>query len=560
MGPISRIVALLVVVCTTAVVGMPAAAQTTRTLTVTPDSGLVDGDVVTLHGTGFTPSDTVFFCQGVEDGSPDPGDCGAGIGSAQANAAGEFDASFTVQRFISPSNVGVTIDCAQPSANCRFGASDFFSSAAGFAFAPISFAPQPPRTLSVTPDADLVDGQVVALSGTGFTPSDTVHFCQGVEGAPPGFAGCAVAMQSAQVDAAGNFSAAHTLQRFIPASLPPAMIDCAAPSVSCVMSFLAPSGFAHGRVPISFAPQAPVPQISGTVTAPDGAPVAGADVWAYTPSDGFVGSLRTVTDAQGSYEFTQVEPGAQHRILFRNPTGSSLASEWFEDEPSREAAIFIELATPAEFVEANAMLEQAGGISGSVTDASGSPLADVSVGVFGPDDTWVGTHITTTASDGTYAIANVRPSDYRVHFATPAASGLAPEWFDDAATRGLATAITVSAGDIVAGVDAQLEDAGSISGSVTDADGSPLAGVQVSAFGPDDIWVGSHSGSTAADGTYVITDVRPAAYGVRFAAPAGTGLAPEWFDDVTSRGLATAVTVSAGQTTAGIDAQLASPP
>jgi Carboxypeptidase regulatory-like domain/Neocarzinostatin family len=538
---------------------MPSAAQTARTLTVTPDTDLVDGDVVALHGTGFTPSATVFFCQAVDDGTPGPDDCGVPYQSVQADSAGEFVANYTVARFMSPASVGATIDCAQPSANCFIGASDFLASTPGFAFASITFTPQPPRTLTVTPDTDLVDGDVVALHGTGFTSADTVYFCQGVEAGQPGFEDCGAPSQSAQVDAAGEFSANYTVRRFISTSGGATMTDCAAPSASCAMNFISPSGVAIGLVPITFAAQPPVPQISGTVTDPQGAVVPGADVWAYTPSDGWVGSLQTVTDAQGAYEFALVEPGVQYRILVRSPAGSQLASEWFDDQPDRQLATVIALSA-AQFIEANAQLEQAGAISGSATDTNGSPVAGVQVWAFGAGDTWVGTYVTSTASDGSYLIGNVRPADYRVLFLPPPASGLAREWFDDAASRSVATDVTVSAGQTLAGIDAQLEQAGAISGSVTDTNGGAVAGVQVWAFGAGDTWVGTYVTSTASDGSYLIGNVHPADYRVLFLPPAASGLAREWFDDAASRSVATDVTVSAGQTVAGIDAQLANIP
>ncbi len=83
---------------------------------------------------------------------------------------------------------------------------------------------------------------------------------------------------------------------------------------------------------------------------------------------------------------------------------------------------------------------------------------------------------------------------------------------------------------------------------------------RVSAYGPGDRWVGSYAASTAADGTYVIGNVRPTDYRVLFAPPAGSGLASEWFDDAASRSLATVVTVPPGQTATGIDAQFPSVP
>jgi protocatechuate 3,4-dioxygenase beta subunit len=554
MGRTLRIVVSLVVACSVGVVGVPSEAQTTRTLTVTPAADLVDGDVVELHGAGFTPLSTVYFCQGVDDGSPGPEDCGGPIASVLADAAGEFVATYTVQRFIRPSSASTTIDCAQPSANCAIGSSDFFAPTPGSAFAPLNFTPLPPLTLTVTPDTDLVDGDVVTVHGVSFIPGSTVFICQGVDG------GCRAPTQAVDVDAAGDFSAGYTVQRFLTTS-GLTRTDCAAPSASCSIIYNASA--VSGLVPITFAPQPPLPQISGTVTDAEGTPVPGVEVWAYTPSDTWVGSLQAVTDAQGAFAFAQVEPGVGYRILFRPPAGSSLGSEWWDERPGRRLATVITLSA-AELTEVHAQLEEAGRISGSVTGPAGNPVSGAAVRVYGPGDTLIASHITVTASDGTYEIGNLRPAesgvDYRVLFSPPAGSGLVAEWFDDAARRALATAVTVPGGQTVAGIDAALEQAGAITGSVADGDGNPVSGVRVSAFGSGDTLVGSYATSTASDGTYRLGSVRPAAYLVRFSPPLGSGLAPEWFDDVPSRDQATDVTVSSGQTAAGIDAQLANAP
>ena len=665
MGRTFRIVASLIVACSVAGVGSPSAAQETRTLAVTPATDLVDGDVVALHGTGFTPFATVFFCQAVDDGTPGPEDCGGSIQSVPSDAAGEFVATYDVRRFILPPSVGSVVDCAQPSANCSIGSSDFLASTRGFASAALTFRSQPPRTLTVTPDTDLVDGDVVAVHGTGFAPSATVYFCQTINFAAPGPQDCGVPLESVQSDEAGEFVANYTVRRFISPGFPvdcaqpgPACVigasdtlaapafpfallgfrpqppptvtvtpdtdlvdgdvvavhgisftpgdpvficqgvgttcygpsetvqvdpagafsvsftvqrfvttsgltrtDCAAPSVSCSMTYGAST--ASGMVPIGFAPQPPLPQISGTVTDAQGTPLPAVEVWAYTPSDAWVGSLQAVTDAQGSFAFAQVEPGVDYRILFRPPAGSLLGPEWWDEQPSRQLANVIALSS-AEITEVHAQLEEAGTISGSVTDASGNPLSGVRVWAFGPGDTWIASHATSTASDGTYRIGSLRPAEsgvaYRVLFSPPADSGLAPEWFDDAARRSLATAVTVPGGQTVAGIDAELDQAGAISGSVTDTDGNPVSGVQVSAFGPGDSFVGTYTTSTASDGTYRLGNVRPADYRVRFSPPAGSGLAPEWFDDAAHPAQAAQVTVSPGQTAAGIHAELANAP
>lgn len=562
MGRTFRIVASLIVACGVGVVGVPSAAQATRTLTVTPPTDLADGDVVALHGTGFTPSATVFFCQGVDDGTPGPEDCGGLIQAVQSDAAGEFVATATVRRFISPGSVGSVVDCAQPSATCAFGSSDFLVSTPGFAFAAITFTPKPPRTLTATPDTDLFDGDVVALRGTGFAPSATVYFCQTVNIAAPEPGDCGVPVQSVQSDATGEFVVSYTVRRFIsprgspsdcarpglscvigasdtvagpglpyaPLTFwpqPPPTVtvtpntelvdgdvvsvhgsgfvpaetvllcqgggtscsapsetvqvdaagefsssftvrrfvttsgstrtDCAAPSALCSINHAASTG--SGAVPIIFAPQPRRPQVSGTVTDAQGAPVPGVDVWAYTPADSWVGSLQAATDAQGSFEFAELEPGVGYRILFRPPAGSALASEWWDEQAARQRADVVALSA-AQLTEVHGQLEEAGAISGSVTDTNGNRLAGVQVWAFSPGDTWIGSHTTSTGSDGTYRIDGLRPVDtgtaYRVLFLPPAGSGLAPEWFDDAGHRAEATDVTVPPGQTTAGIDAHL--------------------------------------------------------------------------------------------------------
>ena len=54
----------------------PAAAATSAT--VTPDTGLVDGQTVTVDGVGYTPGATIGICQGIMDGGPLVDDCGTG--------------------------------------------------------------------------------------------------------------------------------------------------------------------------------------------------------------------------------------------------------------------------------------------------------------------------------------------------------------------------------------------------------------------------------------------------------------------------------------------------
>ncbi len=62
---------------------------------------------------------------------------------------------------------------------------------------------------------------------------------------------------------------------------------------------------------------------------------------------------------------------------------------------------------------------------------------------------------------------------------------------------------------------------------------------------------------TNADGTYTISGLAAGDYRVQFSAPMGSDLITEYYSDTTNYSAATPVTVTAGNTTSDIDAQLA---
>ena len=65
--------------------------------------------------------------------------------------------------------------------------------------------------------------------------------------------------------------------------------------------------------------------------------------------------------------------------------------------------------------------------------------------------------------------------------------------------------------EAVVGIDAQLSTGGSISGTVTDEAGDPLAGVHVTLGSPD-----ASAAVTEADGSYQIGALAAGSYTVRF--------------------------------------------
>jgi protocatechuate 3,4-dioxygenase beta subunit len=76
--------------------------------------------------------------------------------------------------------------------------------------------------------------------------------------------------------------------------------------------------------------------ITGTVTGPGGAPVAGATVWAYAPDDGWVGSAVASSDGSGRYSLAGLRLGPVRLLVV--PPGPGLQPAWYLDSSSRATA------------------------------------------------------------------------------------------------------------------------------------------------------------------------------------------------------------------------------
>ena len=404
--------------------------QPPSSFTVTPHTGLVDGEVVTLAGTNFARNSTVFFC---ETELTQRNDCVFSEGAATTDGNGAFSVTVDVFRFLR--QLVPSVDCAQPSAHCGFGVTYYVEHHLPFVeTAPITFVPV---TLTATPHTGLVGGHTVTLAGTGFLPNAEVSYCEVALNGSGDQSRCDSAPKSVEADARGAFSVPVEVFRFInPFSGP---VDCAQSSAKCGFGATSILGLPLATTPITFTPQpAATFALKGSVTGPDGHGLAGVAVWAYTSSDAWVGSLQTVTDANGDYRL-DVSPTVSYAIRFGPPTGTDLIARWYNNQTRRASA------TPVQFpgafnnpviTLANQQLTGGGAVSGVVTNGSGTGVPGVTVWAYGPGDTWVGSFGTTTGADGSYRIAGVRPADYKVRFMPPSTSGLAIEWYDNAdATR-----------------------------------------------------------------------------------------------------------------------------
>ena len=218
--------------------------------------------------------------------------------------------------------------------------------------------------------------------------------------------------------------------------------------------------------------------ISGTVTdAVTGIPIAGATV-SYPPG---TGSATTTSAGDGTYTLANVTEGSyQVTASAANYTAQTVT---VVVGPGGSATKNFPLAP------------NPGSISGTVTDlGTGLPIAGATVS-YPPGS---GSATTTTASDGTYTLANVTEGSYQV---TASAAGYASKTFT----------VPVAPGATSTQNFALAPDPGTISGTVTDAvTGLPIAGATVS-YPPGS---GSATTTTASDGTYTLANVAPGTYTV----------------------------------------------
>ncbi len=194
-----------------------------------------------------------------------------------------------------------------------------------------------------------------------------------------------------------------------------------------------------------------------------------------------------------------------------------------------------------------------GSISGTVKDQSGDTLVGISVSVYpqgysgGP-----ATGTASSASDGTYTIDNLAAGSYWVEFYDATGTYASQIYNDHNLGSGSMDYVTVTAGSTTSDIDAALQIAGKISGTVTDPNGIPLTTVWACVYvdGAGGYFANAPAG---VDGTYTIGGLAPGSYNVEFIDFADN-YASQWYDGQADQSGAAVITVSGGRTTSAIDA------
>jgi 5-hydroxyisourate hydrolase-like protein (transthyretin family) len=206
-------------------------------------------------------------------------------------------------------------------------------------------------------------------------------------------------------------------------------------------------------------------------------------------------------------------------------------------------------------------IEDAAHISGTVTNVGGSGLTGIDVIAYQWSEVygdWVYAGVAGTAGDGDYTFDSLAQGRYRLRFADSAGVYL-PEYYDDKPDLDTANDVTVTAGATAAGIDAVLTEGGHITGKVSNTEGVGLADIEVSVYqwtSDYGVWTRVSDVSTSDDGRYDVHGLTGGSYRLQFRDPS-LAYHGECYDDKATIEGATDVAVTAGSTTADIDAVLA---
>jgi len=195
-------------------------------------------------------------------------------------------------------------------------------------------------------------------------------------------------------------------------------------------------------------------------------------------------------------------------------------------------------------------------ISGWVTERipqspfSFLPIQDICVDVFDSADALVIVASGATASDGTYLISGIPAGDYKVEFWDCTQGAFLSEFYANEPSFESADVVRLPPGASASNINAQLDRAGFIAGTVTDTSGAPLPDICVEVLAS---WVVrgfiDGEGVTDAAGFYEVP-VPSGSYHLLFVPCAvHASHTSSWFDGAPLRSSAKAVAVVAGATT-----------
>ncbi len=313
--------------------------------------------------------------------------------------------------------------------------------------------------------------------------------------------------------------------------------------------------------------------VSGVVTGTGGRPLSGICVQPFSTSNraqaaaGATGTMNApMTNSGGSYRITGLAAGSYDVEFYPCGSDARYAAQWYRGRAAQASATPVLVRAGAATTGVDARLAVGGTVSGRVVNAAGKPVSDLCVYAFSPSGS---PEVSSTGPDGSYTFEGLGSGSYTVTFNPWQARDQVltlinePDCNPDLDLVPVSAGVKVAAPGAVTGIDATMLPAGQVSGVISTS-GVPVGNECIELYptgsGSASVSAIAISGVNGFGGSYLVTGIAPGTYTVYFGDPScGFGppdLAPQWYDDQPSQDTATAITVTAGHTTSGVDAAL----
>ena len=298
--------------------------------------------------------------------------------------------------------------------------------------------------------------------------------------------------------------------------------------------------------------------ISGTVTNAAGSPIANICVSANSTA----GSGGAQTNGSGSYIITGLQSGAYTIYYWNCSSSNNYMIQYYNGTVGgttlSSGAQQFSVTVGTNITGLNATLAAGATISGTVTNASGSPVTNVCVYATSTS----GSGSAQSGTDGTYTITGLPTGSYAIRYSNcSSGTNVITQYFNNtpsgSATEAGSLAVAVTVGTNITGLNATLAAGATISGTVTNASGSPVANVCVYANST----AGDVGAQTNGAGTYTITGLPTGSYIISFYDCYGLNRFSTQYYNATSTGTtvsssATSYAVTAGTNYTGVNATL----
>lgn len=189
--------------------------------------------------------------------------------------------------------------------------------------------------------------------------------------------------------------------------------------------------------------------ISGKVTDASGAPISDVEVLVYDKNGNEIYDASTEPD--GSYSVGGLPTGS-YKVRFMGYEQGYVETYYGGAARLAEAAL-VKVYAPLAVTQIDASPVQGKSISGAVTDAAGTPIADAGVHVFNEEGLWVSD--SRTDAQGKFHAGGLPAGNFKIFADKEEGPLLAGQWYNGKASYAAATAVTVGSAD-VAGIDMKL--------------------------------------------------------------------------------------------------------